>query len=877
MRAASGPPPPRFALLRVTLFPFELLEGLAAPAAIRALDRVLEAETELARTADALEGALFNAAGPPEPGAGPAAGRSRLPVLALRRAVHNRRPLAGAARAEASERIPPETEAALDAYTRELAALEDRRAAYRSAHARGERAGWEALLRIAADPRFAEGIFLAGRDLDRARRTALARGAGALRAGDLFTLSKLAAYLGRAATKTSPQGVFCATAPVSVGDAPLRVAGENGPERLEILFNVFEARKAVAVLAASPEMEAGVAPRPNPTLRRTGDGYAYWRPASLRAPEDDEVLTRVGAHPVLDALIAAAEGGRLGVAGLLERTARETGVDGESLRGFYDRLVEAGILIAEVEIPYDEPRPLAALARRVGSPPAGARAEELLALEARLAEAAALPPGERVHALDAAGEALEALPHVRPPERDRALRVDAASGFRVGIPRAWVEEVGDAVELYARFFAAAYPAAPGGGYAERFLERFPAGLEVPLLDLYHGVFEPEARMRPAALPDPESVESGKGAGAFTRVRAFLAARAAEAGEAREAALDPGAFLAAVGPVAPPRWAAGALFQVGVESVEAAAGRETRFYLNALFNGVGLALSRFHRLHAAELGEAVPALIRGAWERIAPPGAVPAELTYSHWGPTANASLRPRVFAHEIELPGDRASEGAAVIPLADLTVRYDPERARFTVRSRTLGREVVPVLSSGVEPEGLVSFLVRVGLQDLQPLAYFPGFDLPGMVHWPRFTVGRVALFRERWVFGASDLPAPGGGERRAAGADILESVHRWRRRHRLPRRAFASTVRNPKPFFVDLESPAFAGLLVRALAPGEDGLAPRLTLTEMAPGPDALWLRDRLGRYASEFLVQLEGGRAPAGAGTGGSLPEEIDGDATP
>jgi hypothetical protein len=432
---------------------------------------------------------------------------------------------------------------------------------------------------------------------------------------------------------------------------------------------------------------------------------------------------------------------------------------------------------------------------------------------------------------------MEALPHRRPLEADTLFRVDAASGFRVDLAANLVNAVRDAVDRYVRLFHAFYPASGRSPYGPAFLEIAPPDVDLPLLDLYHRLPEPARMGSPGSFPEPD-----RPAEAYRRVRDRVLALAAGS----EAVFHPGELEALLAPVDPPRWMAGVLFQV-------AQGPEgPRIALNALFHGSGLALARFHELHGTWDGGGIVRTLRDGWESLVPEGAIPAEITYTHWGRTANASLRPRLFAHEIELPGDKATPNAHVIPLDDLTVRYDPGRERFRLRWASRNLEVVPFLSSGVRPEGFVAFLVHIGMQDLLPVAYFPGFDAPGVVHWPRVRVVPAVLFRERWVFGEAEGPPVGA--LRSGGAVWFEALHRWRREHRLPRRVFAATERQPKPFYVDLESPLFAELLRRFLAASE---GTRFTLTEMFPGPDALWLRDGAGGYASEFLIQCAGPRS--------------------
>src|SRR5205823_1375016 len=110
-----------------------------------------------------------------------------------------------------------------------------------------------------------------------------------------------------------------------------------------------------------------------------------------------------------------------------------------------------------------------------------------------------------------------------------------------------------------------------------------------------------------------------------------------------------------------------------------------------------------------------------------------------------------------EIPGERATPGKRVLPLGDLTVRYDTGLARFVLSSRSQRCRVIPVLTSGIDPEGVVAFLVSVGRQDLQPVSWFSGFDVEGVTRWPRYTVGRVVLFRRRWVYATGSLPVVEG------------------------------------------------------------------------------------------------------------------------
>jgi hypothetical protein len=174
------------------------------------------------------------------------------------------------------------------------------------------------------------------------------------------------------------------------------------------------------------------------------------------------------------------------------------------------------------------------------------------------------------------------------------------------------------------------------------------------------------------------------------------------------------------------------------------------------------------------------------------------------------------------------------------------------------GVEVIPVVSSGVNPSGIVSELIHIGRQGWQTVGYLPGFAAPRIERWPRFVCGRVVLFRARWTFGGDRLPPVVRGGVPLRDADFFLELARWRARNGLPRHVFVHTRAEPKPFYVDLESPVLADLLRRAVASAAASGEAALHLTEMLPGPEDMWVRDARGSYATEFLVQL-GGPDPA------------------
>jgi hypothetical protein len=791
----------------------------------------------------------------------PASARGRLLLLGLRRDVHNGRPLRADHLREAAPWIPSRLAAELDAYAsagRRLAELEH---ACRETIAAELMRAREALREAMADPLVREGIWLASRAL--ADSIGRLRGSPAADWGhrERHVAGKALAYLTRFCTKTSPNSLFCATAIAEVGAGPLETGGRPEIARVEALLNVAESRKVAACLANDAVLDSAIHPRPNPTLRDTEGAWTFWKPSSMRHPDDEEVHSRVGRQEVVDVFIEESGRGRLNVPDLLRAVALRCDVDTVDLDPFYRRLVQSGLLIGEIETAYNSRRPLRDLAaecRRAGCEPPWLAAIE--SVEQTVDALPALAGPERREAMERAGRWLEDLPHTRPLQPDELYRLDAASALRLRVPERMLEEVRSGLAPYVRLFCALYPERIyRTAMASRFLQFFPSDTDVNMLDVYHGVFEPpDHKRRPIAFPDPargavHGTGTEEATAALERVREHFARRAREAGPGEELPIDESEIREVVGDRPEPRWSCGALFQVAAADPESILRGDYRLVLSSLLHGAGLALARFTRLLGGEATDQNPIVreLRRGWSCLERPGAILAELTYNHNYRTANAGLRPSIFRHEIELPGEKASASAEMIPLRELTVRWDTLQERFVLRWMRDGAEVIPVINSGVNPVGVIQFLVNIGQQGLQPLGYFPGFRAEGVTRWPRFVCEKLVVFRERWVFGAGDWPVAPQGRAFDAASWFLE-VQRWRHRHGMPRHVFIQSMADPKPRYLDLDSPLFTELLLRPTAGGSADPPGELHVTEMLPGPDDLWISDPRGHYATEFLVQL-------------------------
>ncbi|HEX8115682.1 MAG TPA: lantibiotic dehydratase, partial [Pyrinomonadaceae bacterium] len=134
----------------------------------------------------------------------------------------------------------------------------------------------------------------------------------------------------------------------------------------------------------------------------------------------------------------------------------------------------------------------------------------------------------------------------------------------------------------------------------------------------------------------------------------------------------------------------------------------------------------------------------------------------------------------------------------------------------------------------------------------------------PRVSIDRLVVARESWYFAPESVSwAWEKGE-----AERFAAARRWARAEGLPRRCFMKVAVEPKPSYVDFDSPVYVGLMAksvrRAGAAGDSVVA----VSEMLPEVNEAWLPDAEGRrYTSELrIVALDLARA-SGAGAAGGL----------
>ncbi|NJP66966.1 lantibiotic dehydratase [Streptomyces spiramenti] len=339
------------------------------------------------------------------------------------------------------------------------------------------------------------------------------------------------------------------------------------------------------------------------------------------------------------------------------------------------------------------------------------------------------------------------------------------------------------------------------------------------------------------------------------------------GEAEEIALDAG-LLAEVadelGDASPPF----SLYSHHLQLVEPGGGEAPSLVLNRSYGGLSFPFSRF--AHCYDGAEAPLAdRLRDQARELQPEGAVFAEVTGG--SVTSNLNLHGRLTDHEIVCPGETSSVPEEYrIPLEDLVLEHDVEQDRLVLRSQRLGREVVPVYLGYLVPLALpeiprtLLLLSPTSMARVDPWGGVPvSAAVDGVTRRPRVRHGAVVLSRRSWSAPAAVLPLRTAD---ATDAAWFLGWQRWRERHRLPARVFATVSGGgarggtaAKPQYLDLDSAlsltAFEALLKNADA--------TVTFREMLPDESDLHAVSGRGRHVAELAVETVGRTRPAPGAT--------------
>ncbi|GAA2821655.1 lantibiotic dehydratase [Nonomuraea rubra] len=819
------------AVVRVAALAPAALDGLRSPRLAAALDGVLARRDGLRAEGRAIADALHAVIG------GLPRDDVRPRVIGLRRALHaGRRPGTREWTPEIAGRLPAEVSRRISGWLDGAAALATAEDSLPGVLAAARESGLDALLKAAMDPGFRIALGGTSPVLAAELEKWISDPARTPRSGTLTTVAR---YLARAATKTSPLSTFTTSGPVAwrAGGPAVEVRPVDRSGVFELSY--YHLRESIAGFVA--EHAAGRVPLAlNASAQRLGDQVVYLRGLGVLGLLGGERHCAVPARPSVLALID-----QLGAApgGLPRHVLRErlTGGDG-SLDGevdaFLDHLLDAGLIVSGLPIPHLDDVLAGSAAWLRDSGEAGALPDALERAAAALAARPAIDGSGSYRARretvagrlrELAGFAVPGGPHhamfaslTTVNVRDTAVTPAPPA---VCSERAW-RPVAEELDLIRRWIAPFAPHLPARlALTELFGERLRRRGPVPAIVFYReyqqavtAADEAGAELRgsvlaPAARHPEDSVLASVSrlSDVMTSALAALspyphhAAAKSPAAEspatespvtvspvtegpaarrpAGEVAVHPGALRTAVASY-PPWVPEVRSISAFVQPAGTAGG--FRAVLNALGTGFGSVRARLDHLTGAR---------RDAGPADHGTGPIYAEFA-GRFGISLNDHLRCLPF-HLGGTPGLADHADGARLRIGDLVVRLDEETGLLALAT-THGREVRVVHTGAAAREFLPPFslLLTVLSGETPPLSVLPPphpsrtAPVDRRCDWPRLTIGSLVAGRAQTRFPAQSVPLPRTGEEEAR---FLLRLAEWRRAEWIPRRCFFRTRSAPE------------------------------------------------------------------------------------
>jgi len=132
---------------------------------------------------------------------------------------------------------------------------------------------------------------------------------------------------------------------------------------------------------------------------------------------------------------------------------------------------------------------------------------------------------------------------------------------------------------------------------------------------------------------------------------------------------------------------------------------------------------------------------------------------------------------------------------------------------------------------------------------------LPPLDHTPRIAIDRLVIARETWQLPAAEMEFAVEKDE----SQRFLAARRWAQLNGLPRFVFFKSPIEVKPCYLDFDSPILVNIFSKIIrrtsesASADDRIskAKLITISEMLPTPDQVWLPDSEGnRYTSEFRI---------------------------
>jgi thiopeptide-type bacteriocin biosynthesis protein len=679
-------------------------------------------------------------------------------------------------------------------------------------------------------PEIAEALYVASPGLSDARRSA---------SGD----HALARYFSRMAARPTPFGLFAGISLGAISDRTKLELGPRAAYRRNVRVDVEPLVAAAAAAARDPRLGARMRYRTNGSAYVTGDRVRFVEIAGAERPLSGaprlHQLVEVDASDAVQAVITRAAHGasRQDLCGAVRDAHPE--ISAEEADAFIAELVESGLLEPELAPRVTGGDPLAHLVGELdalGAPgeagdiapgEAGDIAQRLAAVDRDLGAIRAAPLGVAREAYDRAASLL--APFAAEGPHSSAFQVDLGKPSpHLSLGTTVADELLRGVAVLHALLDQPMKDALDS-FRERFVARYDRR-EVPLLEALDeetglGFYAPEeptpvVGRLPFAQPAGGASVDAHGAKLLPLLEDSLRRGRTEV------VLEPRDVerLTGTGPRRLPD-AFEVLATVLAGSNEDIERGDYRVHIVSYAGPSGANMIGRFAWHDARLEQAVREhFLREEAHR---PEAIFAEIVHLPEGRAGNVVFRPVLRGYEIPFFGRSGVPEERKIPLTDL--RISATGSRFVLRSKRLGREVLPRLAAAHNfyDLGLATYRFLCALQGQGVTSGFWSWGtLDALRFLPDVRVGRVLLSRARWRLTKGEAQAIAG----------------LRAELGLPR--FVGWAQGESMLPVDLDNPlAVAAFTERARSREEVVLHPLPTERELCVrGPE--------GSFAHELVV---------------------------
>lgn len=668
----------------------------------------------------------------------------------------------------------------------------------------------------------------------------------------------LARYLTRMTFRPTPFGLFAGCTLGGIAKQTRLELGERDAITRHSRLDMDYLCALVDVLQRDPTLRDALLYFPNSSLYRLHERVHYVEWKADRAGRSYELVAADASDYLIATLERAERGARpTELAEGLVRDDPEVTL-AEALE-FVHALIDSQILTPDLEPRVTGPEPLERIIQQLDGP-APAAAATLREARGRLSaldQAGLGAPAERYAGLV---NVLSELP--AKPELARLAQVDLTRPARIAtLGGAVLEEVARGIQLLRRLTRGEQERVIR--FREAFRNRYEAR-EVALveaLDEEKGIgFDANQTISSDVSPLLQGLEFPPLESAsrvlWTQRETHLLRRLCETARSGEQQLELSErdveAIAVRDPLPIPD-AFAAMTRIAAASAEALAAGEFRVSLDLASGPSGaMLLGRFCHGDAL-LTEKVRAHLRA--EEAARPDALFAEIAHLPEGRMGNVLLRPLLREYEIPYQGASGAPREKQIPIHDLYVSVVDDR--IVLRSRRLGREIIPRLTSahnfGRRTLGIYRFLGTLQGQGVAAGMVWNWGALDAAPFLPRVTSGRLVLARARWLIAAAEikrLTALRGPER-------FRGLNRWREERGIP--PLAVVAEDDNELLIDFENGLACEVFLRQLTGSE-----AILITEPFPGPNELVVTGPDGRYTNEIIIPFERPAAarPAAAG---------------